>query len=846
MSRRTPPILLLVLTALLLAPTAGASGPGKGSGSGAHTPTRRVAPRGFEFRLRRLAHTPAAAAFQAHFAAAARADVTAELARALLSGEGWHLSAVERGLLRVPIILDRPAVRAAFGSLESGRRPSSAQRRLIAQTTSTLDQNRSLRALRRRGAQLQAHPAKLKNILAGLAGAARRAAPRMSQAATPSDPFTETEAALLGPTRVMGARSLAHAFAPLLTPPAAIAYFRSISPLALGAIAQRTFAAQRPAGARSSAAAGLNPPNCPATNQQLIMALMQSLSANLPSIEWSHAAIGAIPDWIKKRLTRPGSLRRDLRSAFVGQLAQQLALSLFAGAYPNVRDALIDCAVQRIELAPSVSTQEAGKRQVYKLRLYGFDGKQIFKQWIDDPEQMTIEPRGDASCASTPYGWECFSTKSGPYEIHARLRALSAAGRLKVEPGPPVTIHVTPGAATVGVGEESPTYVASGEDSYDNQTEDIVPGVATRDGVVAQLRIVPDGHCQDAASSGAATCTPQLPGPHNVIIERADGVQDHASLEALPNQLTLAPGQASVSPGEAQAYTAREVSALGSRDLGQVEIGPNPSEAKLSIDPDGACDQVAQTCTPAEPGRHTVTVRPGAPIIATPGTATLTAGHNTIEITPSALPPAVAGAWYQVLLTAVGAKDENVNWRITAGTVPDGIEFGTEGRWAGFCCSVTSLDPSSVTVLATDSEGAFGERTYQFDPGPPACTADPCVEALGPIGEVTVSWEPICNCGEGDSLGYYLAPYINGVWGGTFGQFLLGPWGFFPNGRLYQSHGRVWASWNNAFGSPEFPYRTNTGDSVYVKVGAGPRNSTFSEVLEHWTNVGTTNTVAVE
>jgi hypothetical protein len=162
---------------------------------------------------------------------------------------------------------------------------------------------------------------------------------------------------------------------------------------------------------------------------------------------------------------------------------------------------------------------------------------------------------------------------------------------LDVKPGPPATLALRPGQATITAGETI-TYRADGEDAYGNPLGDLTSSTT--------FTITPDGSCT------AHTCTATTTGPHTVTgtVSLGHGVtaRGTATLDVKPRplaSLALHPGQATITAGETITYQADGEDAYGN------PVGDLTSSTTFTIVPDGSC--TAHACTATTSGPHTVT-----------------------------------------------------------------------------------------------------------------------------------------------------------------------------------------------------------------------------------------------
>ena len=84
-----------------------------------------------------------------------------------------------------------------------------------------------------------------------------------------------------------------------------------------------------------------------------------------------------------------------------------------------------------------------------------------------------------------------------------------------MKPGPPASLTLNPGSATITAGDNSQPYQATGKDAHGNSLGDATSRTA--------FTIAPDGSC---TTTDPKTCTATIAGPHTVTgtIDLGDGV----------------------------------------------------------------------------------------------------------------------------------------------------------------------------------------------------------------------------------------------------------------------------------------------------------------------------------
>ena len=270
-----------------------------------------------------------------------------------------------------------------------------------------------------------------------------------------------------------------------------------------------------------------------------------------------------------------------------------------------------------------------------------------------------------------------------------------------MKPGPPATLTLHPGQATITAGNKQ-DYRADGQDSYGNPLGDL-----TR---YTTFTISPDGSCT------ARTCTATTAGPHTVTgaVHLGHGVtaRGTATLQAKARPLAtlaLTPNPASITAGNKQDYRADGQDAYGN------PLGDLTSSTTFTIAPDGSC--TARTCTATTAGPHTVTgtidlgdgvtatgtatlqVKPGPPATLTlhPGQATITAGNSQA---------------YQ--------DDGQDSYGNSLGDLTRSTSFtiAPDGSCTARTCTATTAGPHTVTGTINLREHVVtGAATLQVQPG---------------------------------------------------------------------------------------------------------------------------------
>lgn len=114
-----------------------------------------------------------------------------------------------------------------------------------------------------------------------------------------------------------------------------------------------------------------------------------------------------------------------------------------------------------------------------------------------------------------------------------------------------------------------------------------------------------------------------------------------------------------------------------------------------------------------------------ATVGANPGTGTIINDDVPLDIQPANLPSGTVGVLYSAILTTDGGVAP-YNYAVTAGTIPTGLTFASDGRLSGTPVAAGNF---SFTITAQDSSGAPGpysaSRAYTVAIAPPTIELDP-------------------------------------------------------------------------------------------------------------------------
>ena len=247
-------------------------------------------------------------------------------------------------------------------------------------------------------------------------------------------------------------------------------------------------------------------------------------------------------------------------------------------------------------MTPASATISAGGSQSYSAE--GRDQYDNSLGDITDDATFTIGPNG--SCT----GNTCTPSTAGAHAVTATRFAKTGTASLQVTSGNLDHIVLSPGAATIGVGE-SQTYSVEGFDGNGNSLGDFT--------LATTLTISPDGSCT------GNTCTATTVGDHTVTAIN-NGETSSAVLTVTAgalDHLVVSPSSATIVPGGSQIYTAY------GRDQYDNWLGDETAITTFTIAPDGSC--TGNTCTASVNGAHTVTA-----------TIDQITGSGTLQVTPAA------------------------------------------------------------------------------------------------------------------------------------------------------------------------------------------------------------------
>jgi hypothetical protein len=121
----------------------------------------------------------------------------------------------------------------------------------------------------------------------------------------------------------------------------------------------------------------------------------------------------------------------------------------------------------------------------------------------------------------------------------------------------------------------------------------------------------------------------------------------------------------------------------------------------------------------------------------------------TVTIAPTTLPDATAGALYSQNITLSGSTAVSINYTVTAGTLPAGINLTLAGVLGG---AATTPGTYNFTITGTDQYGCSASQAYTLIVNCPTITVSPTTLANGVVGTAYV--DAITSTGGIGSIAY--------------------------------------------------------------------------------------------
>ncbi|HEX3359371.1 MAG TPA: Ig domain-containing protein [Solirubrobacterales bacterium] len=294
-------------------------------------------------------------------------------------------------------------------------------------------------------------------------------------------------------------------------------------------------------------------------------------------------------------------------------------------------------------------------------------------------------------------------------------------------------------------------------------------------------------------------------------------------------KLTIEPGGAKIELGEASPIYHVEASDRYG-DPVAAGFGDGAGELRLSISPDGTCDQAKATCTPEKSGFHQITVAVGGNA-SVRATATLEAWQE-LEITTSVLSPDIPKVYNSQMIEAVGGIGSHT-WSVASGSLPAGVALSpATGTLSGRPTVnspaelLTVMHPYQFEVEVEDEAGNSASAELTLEVEPPPCSGSPCAVANG-FGQVTLAYNS-CGCAyyPGGPYDYETAAYINGS---------------------FVAFERSWDATGIAPGERNWAVNTTAGSS-FLLAGQSVYYALYryNPQTSEYTSLGTSNTVVVK
>ncbi len=313
--------------------------------------------------------------------------------------------------------------------------------------------------------------------------------------------------------------------------------------------------------------------------------------ANTPYSETLKATGGEQPySWAVTSGALPAGLALDLASGVIsgtptapGESNVAISVTDKFGASDTASYTLAVTAADtnpaKITLEPANAEIPAGQTVAYTVT--GWDSAGDPTGTLNHLVHLSVAPDGECNDATDA----CTVKTAGPHTVTVQSGTVSGSTGLQIVAGPLATLELAPASKTIAAGGEQ-TYEVKGFDAYHNPRGPVTNAILS-------LEPLGGGCVGYVCTAPAVTSSTQY-----VVRATAAEATGTAMLEAAPVvHMTLTPHEASVDAGEAQAYKAEGY------DAANLDLGDITKQTTLSISPDGSCDNVAHTCTPAVPRR---------------------------------------------------------------------------------------------------------------------------------------------------------------------------------------------------------------------------------------------------
>ncbi len=210
------------------------------------------------------------------------------------------------------------------------------------------------------------------------------------------------------------------------------------------------------------------------------------------------------------------------------------------------------------------------------------------------------------------------------------------------------------------------------------------------------------------AATGAIAGTPTSAGPSSFTIRATDsGGTSGTRAYTVTMNAAVTVNPASLPNGTVGAAYSQAVTASGGNGSFSYGVSAGSLPAGLSLNPSSGL--LSGTPTTAATSSFTVTATDGNGVTGSRAySVTIAAG---IAVNPATLPSASVGTPYTQAITATGGTG-TYTFGVTAGALPAGLSLNPST--GAITSTPTTAATSSVTITATDSNGATGSRSYTF------------------------------------------------------------------------------------------------------------------------------------
>lgn len=288
--------------------------------------------------------------------------------------------------------------------------------------------------------------------------------------------------------------------------------------------------------------------------------------------------------------------------------------------------------------------------------------------------------------------------------------------------GPALTISPGPGAlptATVGTAYSQTVSAAGGTAPYSY--------AVTTGALPAGITLAPNGTLSGTSGTGG-TFTFQVTATDSSANGGPYTASATYSLTVAAPVISIAP--ATLPNGAAGTAYARTLTATGGTAPYGFAVTGGTLPTGLTLSSAGALSG-----TPSIAGSFTFTVTAtdastGTGPYGSSRSYTVTITAPAITLAPATIPAGTVGQAYAQSLTATGGTGP-YSYAVTAGTLPAGLTFGSDGALAG---TPTAGGTFSFTVTGSDANGFTGSRAYSLTIAAPSLTLSPATLAAATRG----------------------------------------------------------------------------------------------------------------